>query len=142
MAHFAFVDGVATINAINLSAHCTGVDVEVRARTVEDGPCMGQADVKHLHVIKETGPVVLRFKQDFATGLVHQTVFPLWNNKTVFAYDVKPTSGADSATNPRLNGTGLVTRYRPLSGEFGEATGTEVEITPAGATPGLAEDVT
>ena len=142
MAHFAFVDGIATINAVALSAHCRGVDVEVGAEVVEDGPCMGQTDRKYLHVIKTTGPIRLRFKQDFAAAQVHATIFPLWNNKTVFAYDVKPTSGADGATNPRLNGTGLITRYQPLSGGFGEAPEVEVEITPAGATPGLAEDVT
>lgn len=143
MAHFAFIDGVCTINAVSLAQHCVSMNVPVSTRSVEDGPCMGQLDAKFLPVINETGPVVYRFKKDFAAAQVHATLFPLWKNKTTFTYDAKPTSGADGATNPRVHGTGFITRYNDVvGGAFGEVTETEVEITPAGATPGLTEDVT
>ena len=142
MAHFAFIDGVATINAVNLSAHCRSIDLTLSTRKVEDGPCMGQLDVKFLPTINETGPFHVRFKNDFAAAQVYATLFPLWQAKTIFAYDCKPTSGADSATNPRLNGTGFISNWTPLKGEFGDITEVDVEITPAGATPGIAADVT
>lgn len=143
MAHFAFIDGVATINAVNLSAHCVSINVPVSIRSVEDGPSMGQLDEKHLPVIRVTGPVRFRFKKDFASAQVHATLFPLWTNKTIFAYDAKPTSAADSAANPRVNGTGFISNMEDVvGGAFGEVSETEVTIMPAGTVPGLVEDVT
>src|ERR671919_179162 len=110
MAHFAFIDGVCTVNTVNLSAHCVSISAPVSIRSVEDGPCMGQLDEKHLPVMRVTGPVRLRFKKVYAASQEHATLFPLWTNKTIFAYDTKPASGADSATNPRMHGTGFLTR--------------------------------
>jgi len=142
MAHFAFIDGVATINSVALSAHCRSVDVTLGLRMVEDGPCMGQTDIKSLPALRETGPIRLVFKNDFAAAQVYATLFPLWQNKTAFTYDVKPTSGADSATNPRLNGTGYLSKFTPLKGGFGDVPEVEVEITPGGSQPDLQADVT
>jgi hypothetical protein len=142
MPHYAFIDGVAIINAVNLAAHCTGIDAEGRTRTVEDGPVMGQIDVKFLATIKETGPIMVRFKQDFAAAQVHATLWPLWNGKTAFTYILQPTSAVAGATNPHFTGTGIITRYAPIKGNFGDVPEVEIEITPAGTTPGLTEDIT
>ena len=143
MAHFAFTDGKCVINSVDLSAHCVSMNVPVSTRKVEDGPCMGQADVKYLPVINESGPVRYRFKKDFAASQVYATLYTLWKNKTTFAYDAKPTSGVDSATNPRINGTGFISDWNDIvGGSFGEVSETEIEVSPAGATPGLVEDVT
>lgn len=142
MAHFVFNDGKAVINAVDLSAHCTGIDVNVSTREAEDGPCMGQTAVKMLPVIRMTGPLRVQFKQDFAAAQVHATIHALWAANTVFTYAFKPTSGADATTNPNLTGTGFITSWAPLRGSFGEVLGTEITISPAGATPGLTEDTT
>jgi len=142
MAHFAFVDGIATINAVNLAAHCRSVDLTLKLRMVEDGPCMAQTDMKSIPVLKESGPLRLVFKNDFAAAQVYATLFPLWQNKTSFTYDVKPTSGADSATNPRLNGTGYLSSFSVLKGGFGDVPEVEVEITPGGAQPDIQADIT
>lgn len=142
MAHFAFTDGVATINAVALSAHCTGIDVNVSTRSAEDGPCMGQTAVKFVPIIRQTGPIRAQFKQDFASSQTYATIHALWAASTIFTYAFKPTSGADGATNPNLTGTGFISSWAPLRGSFGEVLGTEIEITPAGATPGLTEDTT
>lgn len=125
MSHLAFIDGKATINAIDLSAHVTGVTIEGETQTVVDGPCMGHLSEKRLPVIKR-GTVRVRFKQDFASSLVHQTLFPLWNNKTAHNVLLRPTSGAISATNPEMTATGAyLVRYAPISGDFGEVLGFE-----------------
>lgn len=104
---------------------------------------MGQTDVKFLPVINMTGPVRFRFKKDFAAAQVYATLFPLWQAKTIFAYDAKPTSAVEGATNPRVNGTGFITNFDDVvGGAFGDVTETEVEITPAGSVPGLVADIT
>ncbi len=143
MAHFAFTDGVCTINAVSLAAHCVSMNVPVSTRSVEDGPCMGQTDAKFLPTVNMTGPVRFRFKKDFAASQVYATLFPLWLARTIFAYDAKPTSAADGAANPRVNGTGFISNFDDVvGGAFGDVPETEVEITPAGTVPGLAADVT
>lgn len=125
MAHFSFIDGKAVINAIELSAHVTGIDAEGETEFAVDGPCMGHLSEKKLPVIKR-GSVRVRFKQDFATNLVHQTLFPLWNAKTAHNVLLRPTSGAISATNPDITATGAyLARYAPITGDFGTVMGFE-----------------
>ena len=138
MAHFSFTDGVATLNAVNLSIHCVSIDVEGETRTVEDGPSMGQTDAKFLPVVKVAN-LRVRFKQDFAGAAVHATLWPLWSNKTTFAYAFRPTSAAISSTNPEFQGSGFITRYQPVRGAFGEVPEVEIEIMP---TTGITEDTT
>ena len=120
MAHFPFIDGKAVINAIDLSAHVTGIEMEGETQTVVDGPCMGHLVEKKLPVIKR-GNIRVRFKQDFAAALVHATLFPLWNGKTAHNVFLRPTSGAISATNPDMTATGAyLVRYQPIKGNFGD----------------------
>jgi len=138
MGHFAFVDGKATVNAVDLSAHVVSVDTEGETRFVEDGPSMGQLVVKELPIIKK-GNATVRFKQDFASAQVHATLWPLWNNKTAHAVLIRPTSAAISAANPEITATGAyIARYQPVRGSFGDVP--EVEITWANVD--LVEDIT
>lgn len=138
MAHFAFVDGKAVINTVDLSAHCVSIDMAGETRFIEDGPCMSQLVMKELPVIKK-GNASARFKQDFAGAQVHATLWPLWNNKTAHNIAFRPTSGAISATNPDITGAGVyIQNYQPIRGAFGEVP--EVEVTWANVD--IVEDTT
>jgi hypothetical protein len=132
MAHFPFTDGFATLNAIDLSAHLVGGDLNVDNTLVEDGPCMGQVSRKNLFVI--TGwSARLRFKQDFAASQIHATLSPLAAAGTTFAIRLRPDkSDAISATNPELQADAIIQSYKSWGGNFGEVPETEVVLAPAG----------
>jgi hypothetical protein len=133
MAHFQFIDGRAELNTVNLSAHVTGMDIPMELDMVQDGPCMGQTRKKFLPVIISDGPIRIRFKQDYANALVHQTLNPLLQNKTDFAFKFRPTTGVVGPTNPEVTGSAYLSHYDVLRGEFGDVVGTEAVLTP-GAT--------
>jgi hypothetical protein len=68
----------------------------------------------------------LNFQQDFASGEVDATLYPLWNNETEFTVTVKPTVAAVSATNPLYSATCILLEYQPLSGDVGSLSETSV----------------
>mgnify|MGYP000178482029 CR=1 FL=1 len=49
---------------------------------------------------RKTESAVVQFRQDFASSSVHQTIEPLFRNNSTFGFEVRPTSGSVSATNP------------------------------------------
>ena len=66
------------------------------------------------------------FQQDFAAASVDAVLFPLWNNENEFTVEIRPTSGAVSASNPKYTGTCILLEYQPLSGDVGDLSETEV----------------
>jgi len=65
----------------------------------------------------EDGSVAITFKQDFAAASVNAT-FHAKRGQTV-SIEVRPTSAAVSATNPKLTFTALVTEWPVFSGAAG-----------------------
>lgn len=138
MSHYAFVDGKCVINAVDLSTHVVEVETAGETDTVVDGPCMGHTVVKELPTIKR-GRLRVRLKQDFASNLVHQTLQPLWTNKTAHTVLVRPTSAAISATNPDMTAAGAyLVGYQPVKGSFGDVP----EVDAVWANVDLVEDIT
>lgn len=141
MAHFPFVRGQLFIQTVDMSTHVVGADLEVETAEVEDGPCMMQMTRKFLRVIKNW-TLRGRLKLDFAAAQVHATIYPLWKNDTDVAFRYRATDAAISATNPEFQGTGILKRYQPLSGNHGDVPQVEIEIIPTGTSPDLVEDIT
>jgi hypothetical protein len=78
--------------------------------------------------------ITLSVFQDFAAGSVHATVWPLYTAGTTFPVTVRPTSAAESATNPTMTMTGIILSYNPLAGGVGEASSTDITIRNAANT--------
>jgi hypothetical protein len=66
------------------------------------------------------------FAQDYAAAQVDATMFPLVGS--TFAVEIRPTSGARSATNPAYTGTGILESYQPIGGSVGDEATTTVSI--------------
>lgn len=62
--------------------------------------------------------LTLDFHQDFGSGGVDETLFPLLGQTVTFK--ITPTSGAISATNPAYEGSALVTSYSPFANSVGD----------------------
>jgi hypothetical protein len=73
----------------------------------------------------------LEFHQDYASGEVEATIFPLLG--TVTTVTVKPVSGATTATNPLYTVSCLVSEWTPLNGAVGELATASVTWPVSGA---------
>jgi len=62
--------------------------------------------------------VTLEFHQDYATGEVEQTIYPLLG--TAVTVVAKPVAGTTTTINPSYSFSTLVSEWTPLNGSVGE----------------------
>jgi hypothetical protein len=62
--------------------------------------------------------VTFEFHQDYATGEVEQTIYPLLG--TAVSVVAKPVAGTTTAVNPQYAFSALVSEWTPLNGSVGE----------------------
>lgn len=60
----------------------------------------------------------IEWNEDFASAQTDALLFPLLG--TVVTFEVRPTSGARSATNPAYTGSVLISQYTPLDSKVGD----------------------
>lgn len=63
--------------------------------------------------------VTIEFNQDFAASQVDATLFA-YVGSTAKRLNIRPTTGAVAAANPRFYGLALLESYPPLSGSVGD----------------------
>lgn len=132
-------DCAITVDAVDLSDHASEVSIETE---FDEQETTGFGSV-----YKEYGQglgdatITVSFFQDFDAASVDATLWPLSQSGEPFPLEIKPASGAVSATNPayRLPAAALYS-YSPLSGSVGEASSTEVTFRNSGV-EGLVRDV-
>ena len=139
MAHQVFTDGTFIWNSVNLSVHVREIHLTTRQTFTDDSNTMGNLGRKVLPVLEDYDLSVV-FSQDFTSAMVDATLAVDKESNTPRAWEVRPTSAVASATNPKWTGTGYISEYEALSGNFGEVLGTRVTIVPsvAGATRAIA----
>jgi 16S rRNA C1402 (ribose-2'-O) methylase RsmI len=119
MAIGASTNAQVFINAVDVSNHVKKVTVEDTRDTV-DITAMGatsKAVTKGLGDAK----ITIDLYQDFATSSTHQTLQPLIGSATPINIEVRPVSGARSATNPAALMSGLLMTYNFLDVSVGDA---------------------
>jgi hypothetical protein len=117
MAIFVATDFSVTINGSTaLNSYLTQVELTASATDVTT-TAFGSSFVTRVAGLKE-GSLTLAFNQDYASGTVDATLFPLLGaNATVV---IKPTSSAVSSANPSYSAVCLVTELTPVSGTIGD----------------------
>jgi len=75
--------------------------------------------------------ISLEFHQDYATGEVEQTIYPLLG--TSAAVIVKPNGSTTSAFNPSYTCNAIVSEWTPLNGTVGELATASVSWPISGA---------
>jgi hypothetical protein len=132
MAIFTLTDAMVIVNGVTLSDHANSVTVE-DTRDAVDITAFGATNKQ---VAKGLGDakITVKFFQDFASGKTHATLQPLVGSSTGVAVEVRPTSGARSATNPAaLLASALLMGYNMLDGGIGEASEITAEFQNNGA---------
>lgn len=124
MAKLVLRDCSIVINSVDLSDHASSVEITLVKDEIETTNFSGQGR-ERVAGLKDDA-ITVNFQQDFASGEVNSTLYPLWNNETEFTVVIKPTASAVSASNPSYTATCILLEYQPLSGDVGDLSETEV----------------
>jgi hypothetical protein len=79
----------------------------------------------------EDNSITLEFHQDYATGEVEQTIYPLLG--TAAAVIVKPNGASTSAFNPSYTCSAIISEWTPINGSVGELASASVTWPITGA---------
>lgn len=129
MASFALTNAYVTINAVDVSAFCRSITINVEAEDLED-TAMGDTYRSRIGGLKDWS-IDLEFNQDYAAGAIDATFFPLLG--TVVAFQAKAVNTTTAPTNPQYSGNVLVNEYNPIEGAVGDLGTTSVSWPGAGA---------
>ena len=130
MAIFVATDFAVTINGSTaLANYLTQVELKTTANDITT-TSFGSSWVTRVAGLKE-GTVTLNFNQDYGTGAVDATLWPLLGSTATIV--IKPTSTAVSASNPSYTVPVLVTDYTPVSGQIGDLATFSITLPTNGA---------
>lgn len=117
MATLIWTDAYFLCNAVNLSGFTRSLTLNYEAEMLDD-TVMGTTGTRSNRPGLKNWSIEAEFLQDYAAGAVDATLFPLVG-AAAFAIEIRPTSAAVSATNPKYTGNAVLETYPPLSGEVG-----------------------
>lgn len=123
-------DATVILNSVNLSDHVRSVELTYDADE-QDNTAMANGGFSSTLTGLKNGSINLEFNQDYAASSVDATLWPLFG--TSFTFEIRPTSAAVSATNPKWTGTASMFGYSPLSGSVGQVNTTTVPLKVQGA---------
>lgn len=114
------------VNGVDFSDHVSSVEIQLKKAAVDTTNFSGGGK-EQVAGLKDD-EFTVTFQQDFAAAQVDASLYPLYNNETEFSVEVRPTSGAVSATNPKYTGTCILLEYQPLSGKPGDLSDIKVKF--------------
>lgn len=126
MAKLVLRDCFIEVNGVNFSSHVSSVEVNLSKDEI-DTTNFGGDGRERAHGLKDDSFKVT-FQQDFAAGVVDDTLYPLWDLEEEFVVKVRPRTQDISANNPEYSATCILLEYQPLSGDVGDLSETEVEF--------------
>lgn len=117
MAKLVLTNAYVTINAVDLSDAIASVTLSTTRDAVET-TAFGSTGARTRVAGLIDNSVTLEFHQDFASGEVETTIYPLLGTSTAIV--VKPNGSVTGATNPSYAFNALVTEWTPVNGAVGE----------------------
>ena len=106
---------VVTINSVALSDHATAATLEISYDDV-DTTAFGDSVRTRIAGLGDA-TVNISWNQDYGSSEIDATFNGIVG--TVVAFELTPTSGSVSATNPKYTGSVLVSSYTPIAAEIG-----------------------
>lgn len=141
MAKFVWKDAFLKVNGVDLSDHVRSLTLNYPGAPV-DATAMGDTSRVRLQGITEWN-VDVTFTQDFDSGSVDATLFPLGQQDAAFEIQIKPDNSAASATNPNFHGNAMINNYQIAGGAVGDLAEATCTFLSRGAlTRSVAEDST
>ena len=130
MAKIVLTNAVVTVNTVDLSDSVSSITLNSSFDSVETTGFSSTAARTRIGGLADNS-ISLEFHQDYASGEVEATIFPLLG--TVTTVTVKPVSGSTTATNPLYTVSCLVSEWTPLNGAVGELATASVTWPVSGA---------
>jgi hypothetical protein len=126
---FALTDVSVVINSVDLSDHAFGIDTP-QTKEQLDASGFNPTNTKEFLVGQREDSLTVKFRQNPASGKVHQTLSPLFTSGSAFPVAVKFSSASPAANNPILRGTCQLLSYNGLSGDLNQIAELEVTFSP------------
>lgn len=117
MAKLVLTNAYVTINAVDLSDAIASITLSTSRDAVET-TAFGSTGARTRVAGLIDNSVTIEFHQDFASGEVETTIYPLLGTSTAIV--VKPNGSTTGATNPSYAFNALVTEWTPVNGAVGE----------------------
>lgn len=130
MSKFAATDVCVLINSVNISDWCFDVDVPDAKNQIDVSGFNPTSSQEYVPGTRDQSAVV-QVLQDFGNTQIHQLLNPLYVNNTTFPFEVRPTSGARSATNPWFGGTAQMYEYDGLKATLNNRAEITLTLRPA-----------
>lgn len=130
MARIVLKDAVVVVDSVDLSDYVRSVTINYEAE-IQEATTMKSQGAKEKASGLTDWTAELELEQDFDTGAVDATLFPLVGADAV-PVSIKPTAAATGPSNPEYSGHGIVRSYPPISGKVGDLATTRVQLEGSG----------
>jgi hypothetical protein len=130
MARIVLTNAYVTVNSVDVSDHVASVTLNSSIDVVET-TAFGTTGARTRVGGLADNSITLEFHQDYASGSIEATVYPLLGTTTTVV--VKPNGSSTSTTNPSYTSTVLVSEWTPLNGAVGELATASVTWPVSGA---------
>jgi hypothetical protein len=130
MARLVLTNAFISVGGVDLSDLVASVTLNSTFDVVETTAFSSTAAKTRLAGLADNS-ISLEFHQDYATGEVEQTIYPLLG--TVAAVIVKPNGASTSAFNPSYTCQAVISEWTPLNGAVGELATASVSWPVTGA---------
>lgn len=130
MATFVITNPIITIAGTDFSDHVDSVEINAEAADVKTTNFGSGGNETRVGGLK-SGSITISLQQDYAASSIDSVLFA--NLGSLVAIQVKATSAANSATNPRYDGSYLVSQMKPVSGKVGDLATFSVTFPRSGA---------
>lgn len=130
MAKFSATDVYVLISSTNVSDWAFSVDVPDSKNQIDVSGFNPTSSQEYVPGSRDQSAVI-GLIQDFGNTQIHQLLNPLYTANTVFAFEVRPTSAARSATNPWFGGSAQMYEYDGLNAQLNNRAEVQLTLRPA-----------
>ena len=116
MARLVLTNAFVKFGSVDLSDHIASVSLNTSYDIVETTSFGNTAKTRVAGLADNS--VSFEFHQDYASGSVESTIYPLLG--TAVTCEVRPVNTTVSATNPKYTVSTLISEWTPLNGAVGE----------------------
>jgi hypothetical protein len=135
MGKYVLRDAYIAINGTVVSNYASSVELADDADDI-DFTGFSSAGYKEIGQGLKDATITCTFFSDFAAGGINGIIQPLYASGGTFGVEVRPTSAAVSATNPKATMTARIYSYSGIAGGVGDASTFDAAFRNAG-TAGL-----
>ena len=117
MARIVLTNAYISVGGVDLSDLVASVTLNETFDIVETTAFSSTAAKTRVAGLEDNS-ITLEFHQDYATGEVEQTIYPLLGQAA--AVIVKPNGSTTSAFNPSYTCSAIISEWTPINGSVGE----------------------